>query len=615
MELTIEQALQQGVAAQKEGKLEEAERVYRAILQSQPLHPDANHNLGVLAVSVSKVKLALPLFKIALEANPKIEQFWLSYIDALIKEKRFDNAKEVLSDAKKAEVSETKLNTLNQTLMLATNDTSRSKFNSLLEHYQNGRYDDAEKLGISLTQELPNHPLAWKVLGAIFDEIGKLTEALDAKKRVIQLVPLDAGAHSNLANLLQKLGRLGEAEASYRHSIALDFDFAEAHFNLGIILKKLDRLEEAEACYRQTILLKSDFAEPHCKLGNTLQELGRLDEAEESYVQAIVLKPDYPEAHYNLGKTLQELDRLEEAEASYRQTILLKPDSAQGHYNLGLSLQQLGKLKEAEASYRQTILLKPDFASAHCNLGFMFKNQGRLVEAEVSYKKALEINPDYPQAIHLLASLTGETSNFAPLTYVENLFDGYASTFDNSLVHKLQYKMPKMIVEMICKIHCGEILGSVLDLGCGTGLTGLEIKKYCTNLEGIDISNRMLDKARKKNVYDRLTCRDIVDYLSTENLNFDYFILTDVFIYLGDLSDVFKLIKSRNSSCGKLVFSTEHSNKNGFFLENSGRYSHSKTYIESLCKKYNYTLSHFDIGHLRKEKGVYITGGLYLLDF
>ena len=72
MELTVEQALQQGVAAHKEGKVEEAERLYRAILQSKPLHPDANHNLGVLAVLANKVDTALPLFKIALEADPEI---------------------------------------------------------------------------------------------------------------------------------------------------------------------------------------------------------------------------------------------------------------------------------------------------------------------------------------------------------------------------------------------------------------------------------------------------------------------------------------------------------------------------------------------------------------
>jgi thioredoxin-like negative regulator of GroEL len=115
MELMIEHALQQGVAAHKEGKVQDAERLYRAILQSQPLHPDANHNLGVLAVSVNKADAALPLFKTALEANPKIEQFWLSYIDALIKEQQLDNAKQVFEQAKKHGVDEERLNSLRGT--------------------------------------------------------------------------------------------------------------------------------------------------------------------------------------------------------------------------------------------------------------------------------------------------------------------------------------------------------------------------------------------------------------------------------------------------------------------------------------------------------------------
>ena len=112
MELTIEQALQQGVAAHKEGKLQEAERSLSSYLAITTRHPDANHNLGVIAVSVNKADAALPLFKTALEANPKIEQFWLSYIDALIKEKQFDNAKQVLEQAKKQGVAEGKLNIL-----------------------------------------------------------------------------------------------------------------------------------------------------------------------------------------------------------------------------------------------------------------------------------------------------------------------------------------------------------------------------------------------------------------------------------------------------------------------------------------------------------------------
>ena len=116
MELTIDQALQQGVEAHKEGKLQDAERLYRAILQAQPNHPDANHNFGVLAVSVGKPLEAIPLFKLALDANPQIEQFWLSYIDVLIKVGRFDEAKRVTLEGGKSGVSSDKLDALNQLL-------------------------------------------------------------------------------------------------------------------------------------------------------------------------------------------------------------------------------------------------------------------------------------------------------------------------------------------------------------------------------------------------------------------------------------------------------------------------------------------------------------------
>ena len=109
MELTLDQALQRGVAAHKEEKLQDAERLYRAILQAEPTHPDANHNLGVLAVAVGKPSEALPLFKKALDANNKIDQFWLSYISVLIEMDQFEDAREVLADAAEAGVPEGKL--------------------------------------------------------------------------------------------------------------------------------------------------------------------------------------------------------------------------------------------------------------------------------------------------------------------------------------------------------------------------------------------------------------------------------------------------------------------------------------------------------------------------
>ena len=586
MELTIEQALQQGVSAHKEGKLQEAERFYQAILQSQPAHPDANHNLGVLAVSVNKADAALPLFKTALEANPKVEQFWLSYIDALIKEKQFDNAKQVLEQAKTQGIAKEKLNVLeiqltpitqvnepelalqNKSLSLSqkrkksseqkkrkkatkqnlkTYNPSQEQLSSLLEHYQNGRFSDAEKLAKFITQEFPKHQFGWKVLGAVLQQTGRSVESLIPMQKSVQLAPQDA----------------------------------EAHSNLGATLKEAGRLDEAEAIYKRAIALKPDYAEAHSNLGATLRELGRLDESEASYTRAIALKPDYAEAHGNLGNTSLELGRLDEAEASYKQAIALKPDYAEAHGNLGVMLQELGRLDEAEASYKQAIALKPDHA----------------------------------QAKHMLAALSGETTATAPLDYVEALFDNYATKFENSLVDNLKYKIPKVIAEMIIKDSKFDLLGSVMDLGCGTGLFGKEIKQFCEHLEGVDLSEKMLGEASKKKIYNELIKKDILAYLSNASLNFDYFISVDVFIYIGDLSNVFRLIKSRNKKGGKLAFSTEIYDGDDFFLEQSGRYSHSKNYIEDLCKKFGYKLRHYETQALRKDKNEYIIGGLYLLDF
>jgi len=153
MELTIEQALQQGLAAHKEGKIEEAERIYRTILNAQPAHPDANHNLGVIAVSVNNAGAALPLFKNALDANPNIEQFWLSYIDGLIKENQLKTAKTVLAEARKMKIVGEKIEALEEQLKQISNSPSQKQLNILLEHFQNQRYDESEKLAESITKE------------------------------------------------------------------------------------------------------------------------------------------------------------------------------------------------------------------------------------------------------------------------------------------------------------------------------------------------------------------------------------------------------------------------------------------------------------------------------
>ena len=239
---------------------------------------------------------------------------------------------------------------------------------SLLEHYQNGRLSDAEKLSVKITQDFPKHEFAWKVLGVIFEATGRKFEALNANQTAVKLSPQDAEAHNNLGNTLKELGRLDEAEDSYNQALSLKPDYAEAHNNLGIVLHELGRLDKAVSSYNQAIALKPEFPESYCNLGITLQEAGRLKEAETNYNHAIELSPDYAAAHSNLGNMLKELGHLEDAEASYNRAIALEPNLAEAYNNLGATLQELGRLEEAKARWTQSLKLNPNFFDGARNL-------------------------------------------------------------------------------------------------------------------------------------------------------------------------------------------------------------------------------------------------------
>lgn len=349
MELTVDQALQQGVEAHNEGKLHEAEGFYRAILQSQPRHPEANHNLGVLAVAVGKHLDAVPLFQLALYANPQIEQFWLSYVDVLIKLERMSTANHVLAAAKQAGVASQRLEALNLQIQQAPTKKNKNVrhnlklsekrkkpadkkkarktakadvaagaappqdlINSLLGHFESGSLTDAENVAELLTKEFPMHPFGWKALGLVFQQTGRLDKSLLPMQKSVELSPFDAEAVGNLAVTLQELGRLEESEAICRQAIALEPGAYLQHNNLGNTLQKLERFHEAIVSFNQAIALQPDYAPAHYNLGNTFRELGALEEAEESYRQATLLQENFARAEAKLGLVLLAQGRFEE---------------------------------------------------------------------------------------------------------------------------------------------------------------------------------------------------------------------------------------------------------------------------------------------------------------
>jgi radical SAM superfamily enzyme YgiQ (UPF0313 family)/Flp pilus assembly protein TadD len=342
--LTIEQALQLAITHHQAGQLREAERLYRSIIQTQPNHPDANHNLGVLAVQELQPASGLPHFEIALEANQDREQYWLSYIEALIQAGQTKKARQVLERGRQRGLRGSAVKTIERRLISKPVAGQRKKavktrqisvagntfplrsptdqeMNALVVLFNQGLYGEAELLARKMTVRFPQLGFGWKALGSVLQLQGRYFESLDPKQKAAVLLPNDPETHNNLGNTLQELGRLDEAEGYYRRALEIRPDFAEARNNLGNTLLMLGRLEEAEACYRLALQFAPLLAEAQSNLGNTLLKLDRLDEAEAFCRQALSIRPDFSDAHGHLGAILQKLNRPEEALASYRLSL------------------------------------------------------------------------------------------------------------------------------------------------------------------------------------------------------------------------------------------------------------------------------------------------------
>ena len=203
MELTIDQALQQGVEAHKAGQVQEADRLYTAILKAQPKHPDANHNMGILAVGVGKVQEALPFFKTALEVNPNTTQFWLSYIDALIKLDRLADAKAVFDQAKSKGAKGDGFDELEQRLEgvkpskttgSQNQDPPQDQLQPLIELYNQGQLQQALFQTMQLLEQFPNSVTLYNIQGAAIPALGNLEAAIDSYNKAIAIKPYYAEA-------------------------------------------------------------------------------------------------------------------------------------------------------------------------------------------------------------------------------------------------------------------------------------------------------------------------------------------------------------------------------------------------------------------------------------
>ncbi len=484
--------------------------------------------------------------------------------------------------------------------------------------HQLGKYDQAVA---SYREALRLHPYyadAWNNLGISHAAMNNLDEAVACYREALRHLPRFADAQNNLGHALGSAGKIEEAINCYRQALQLNSDHFLAHYNLGNALADQGKLEEAAISLRAAIRLQPSFIDAHLNLGNLLKKQGKLEDALACYRQVVSARPESAETWFQMGAINWSLGRVDRSIYCYRQTLNHQPAHVQALSNLGGVLNSVAKYDEALEHFRRAIRLFPNHAGAHYNMGNAYRAKGMMGEAIESYQNALRIKPDFHEASYQLTILQGlPAPEKPPAAYVTSLFDEYAWKFDEHLMQHLECQIPDLLNAALRRASDPQAHSlDILDLGCGTGLFGLLVQDIAHTLIGVDLSSKMVEKAREKHVYDSLHVGDIIDYMHSSGAQFDLIVAADVFPYIGNLEMVFKACTGVLKPNGLFVFSVEAiPDDQPYLLRSSGRYAHSAGYINRVGSALHFAVISQEQAVLRKENGVPVNGYLYVLRY
>lgn len=248
------------------------------------------------------------------------------------------------------------------------------------------------------------------------------------------------------------------------------------------------------------------------------------------------------------------------------------------------------------------------------NRGLALEKAGDHAGAETAYREALVLDPaDHGGvSIRLAAMGRADAPDRAPDAYVATLFDQNAEQFDDMLVEQLGYAVPMLVRERLEAIAPGPY-PRLLDLGCGTGLTGVSLNDWCPHITGVDLSEGMLDEAYERGVYDDLYVAEAVEFLeATDDPPWDMITATDVLPYIGGLERFFAGARQRLVPGGLLVVSCETVDgmESIFAVGAKHRYAHSRDYVERLIRDNRLELLDFLSITVRYDEGEPVPGYL-----
>lgn len=434
---------------------------------------------------------------------------------------------------------------------------------------------------------------------SVIDEINAANQAEDYEfaLRLCDEALENDGANASFligkGNALFGLKRREEATAAYLAAAHADETDSLPWANLAGVYYDMRRLDDGLSACAEALKRDASNVNALIHQGNFFMLKNDFSAALAAYEAAEKITPDDTLVLFNKANALSELDRLDEAETIYDALSRQNPNDEDVLYALASVLEKAEKFIPAARAYLRLLKIR-ETPVLHITLGgclynMLLKGQDILPILD----DWLDAFPNNPVALHTLKTADRlSPAERAAADYVSELFDAFADSFD-SVLQGLDYQAPALIAQAAAKTapNCP----AVLDLGCGTGLCGVELCKRLkpSRLTGVDLSDGMLAKARERKLYDELVQADITDF-SRENA-FDLAVSADVLTYLGDLSAVFANVKKSLKSGGYFVLTVSENAEHPdlYEMELSGRFKHGENYIRK-------TLAGFEIVSLSR---------------
>jgi predicted TPR repeat methyltransferase len=287
---------------------------------------------------------------------------------------------------------------------------------------------------------------------------------------------------------------------------------------------------------------------------------------------------------------------------------------ADRRFDFARDLQLKGDLVAAADLLLQATELAPGFASAWFTLGQIREQLGERDAAIAAFREALAADPDDRHGASLRLMLLGAEKLAAmPPAYVRALFDQYAPKFETALVDDLGYRGPALLFKAVLAarhvVRKPAFFKRAIDLGCGTGLAATAFAKDVDHFIGIDLSPRMIEKARLTGLYAELEVTDMLEGLrGRPDASAELVLAADAMVYVADLIPVLKQARRVLVAGGLLAFTVETHDGDGVMIGEGLRYAHGAPCVRASIESAGFSLSQLEVLSARNEDNTPVPG-------